>query len=388
MENRKQIQRGLNSDSSESPSSRAAKAALSLSWDRENTSPSLLGVGILTRSDRREEGEDAAAKFHGLKTEGRGVKRAGDDPELFGAAGGGVDPFRVAAGEGDVFFVTDEKDGEGSRGHGFFRRDFGGMESRERFAAIEKRPTEGREERFSEERRPAQPGVIVGRFAKAGEGRFGDNRFDARIGCGGLQGDPCAHGFAQNEDMFWQRTVRPAGPVPLDRKTGIHEGRKHCVNDGSSIIAFEPTIRGDRAFAGAVSASVHHDDAVAGSQKKFGLADDADAVIGDAVKEEDPAAVGLRRGNFPAAEHGTVGGANVEVFAVSAGEGKGGVRFPNEVGSQFAPDGMEVGGADQPAGQSGQKWREEQKDECDADQAPAHVLSLQQDTRTRRMEFK
>jgi hypothetical protein len=92
----------------------------------------------------------------------------------------------VAAGKRNIFFVADEKDREGSCGHGFFRGDFGGVESRKRFPAIEKRPTERREERFSEERRPAQPGVIVGSFAKTCKGRFGDDCFDARIGRGGV----------------------------------------------------------------------------------------------------------------------------------------------------------------------------------------------------------
>src|SRR6266446_4064067 len=151
---------------------------------RENTNAKLAGVGILGGSHRREESKDAAAKFHGLKAESRGVKRPGDDPELLGTAGGGVNALRVAAGERDIFFVTNEKDGEGPRGYGFFRRDFGGMESRERFAAIKKRPTEGREECFSEERRPAQPGVIVRGFAETCERSFGDDSFDAGIGSG------------------------------------------------------------------------------------------------------------------------------------------------------------------------------------------------------------
>ena len=127
------------------------------------------------------------------------MKRARDDPELPGAAGGGVNPLRVAAGECDIFFVTDEKDGEGARGHGFFRRHFGGMEPRERFVAIEKRPTERREESFSEPGIFSEPSLIVSCFAKACERRFGDDCFDARIGRGGLQRNARAHGFAQCE---------------------------------------------------------------------------------------------------------------------------------------------------------------------------------------------
>jgi hypothetical protein len=45
-----------------------------------------------------------------------------------------------------------------------------------------------------------------------------------------------------------------------------------------------------------VGTGVHHNDAVAGAEEEFGLADDADAVVGDAVEEEYPVAVGT---NFP-----------------------------------------------------------------------------------------
>src|SRR6266436_8086264 len=152
---------------------------------------------------------------------------------------------------------------------------------------------------------------------------------------------------------------------------------EESVDDGAGVVAFEPAVGGRGAFAGAMGAGVHHDDAVTGAQEKFGLADDADAVIGDPVKKKHPASVGPGCGNFPAAEHYAVGSANVEVLAMPAGDGEGGVRFADEAGSQFAADGVEVGGADQPAGQSRQERREEQKDESNADQAAAHVVSLE-----------
>jgi hypothetical protein len=53
-----------------------------------------------------------------------------DFPQLLGAAGCRVDALRVAAGEGFVFFVADEKYGEGAGGDGFFGRDFGDGEAR------------------------------------------------------------------------------------------------------------------------------------------------------------------------------------------------------------------------------------------------------------------
>jgi hypothetical protein len=58
-----------------------------------------------------EEGEDAAAKFLRLEAEGGGVIGAGHDPQLFGAAGGSINHFGVAAGERVVLAITDKKDG-------------------------------------------------------------------------------------------------------------------------------------------------------------------------------------------------------------------------------------------------------------------------------------
>lgn len=123
------------------------------------------------------------------------------------------------------------------------------------------------------------------------------------------------------------------------------------------------------AFAGAVSAGVHHDDAVTGAKQELRLADDADAIIGDAVKEENPISVGIRRRDFPAAEHYAVGSADVEVFAVATGIGDGSVGFADEVGGEFAADGMEEGRGDEPAGDACQEWRKEKKDQQDADEA-------------------
>jgi len=113
------------------------------------------------------------------------------------------------------------------------------------------------------------------------------------------------------------------------------------------------------AFAGAVGTGVHHHHAIACAEEKFGLGDDADAVVGDAVEEEDPVAVGEVGADFPAVEHDAVGGADVEVCAVAAGVGEGGVGFADEVGSKFAADGVEEARSDQPACDACQDWREE-----------------------------
>ena len=70
---------------------------------------------------RREESEDAAAKFFGFKAVGGGVERARHDPKLFRAARGGVDHLRMAAGQGHIHFIANQEDGKRTRGDGFYR---------------------------------------------------------------------------------------------------------------------------------------------------------------------------------------------------------------------------------------------------------------------------
>ncbi len=149
----------------------------------------------------REEGEDAAAKFLGFKTVSGGVESAGDNPELFVAAGGGVNHFRMAAGKRDIFFITNQENRKSARGDSFDRRDFRNGKAGELFVAIEQRPGAGNEKSFTEPGIFSETGVVVGGFAHVGEGSFRDHGFDARIGGRGLQHDSCAHGFAESEEM-------------------------------------------------------------------------------------------------------------------------------------------------------------------------------------------
>src|SRR5271169_3912638 len=133
------------------------------------------------------------------------------------------------------------------------------------------------------------------------------------------------------------------------------------VDDGLGVVALEPAVGGEMAFAGAVGAGVHHDDAVAGTEEEFGLADDADAVIGYAVEEEDPGAIGAAGADDPAVEQDAIGGADVEVFAMAAGVGEGGVGFADEVWGELAADGVEEAGGYKPPSDTRQDGRQEEK---------------------------
>ena len=160
------------------------------------------GLGLRNVS---EKVENASLEFGGLEADGGGVEGAGDFPELFGAASGGVDELGVAAGEGFVFFVADEEDrercvrrrlflGRLPRRGGWliFRRDQRSIQLKGRKSVLP---------RSGERRRPS---VIERGFAQVGEGRFSDDSFDAGIDRGGLQRDARAHGFAEGEEM-WRR---------------------------------------------------------------------------------------------------------------------------------------------------------------------------------------
>ena len=325
----------------------------------------------------REKREDAAAEFFGLEAQGGGVEGARDDPELFGAARGGVDHFRMAAGKRLIHFIANEENGKRAGGDGFYRGNFRDRKTGEFFIAIQQRPGAGSEESLAEPGVFSQAGVIVRRFAEIGEGGFGNDGFDAGIGGRGLQRDAGAHGFAEGEDM--KRSPRK-GNWRMDRllQAGFFDGLEfpfsrsellagvaadfgpdQFVDDGAGVDAFEPAVGGGGAAAGAVGAGVHHDDAIAGAQQEFGLTDDADAVVSDSVEEEYPAAVGIFRADFPTTERRSIRCLHVEIFTAAAGDCEGGVGFAEEVGRQLAADGVEERRAGEPAADSRQERREE-----------------------------
>ena len=71
-------------------------------------------------------------------------------------------------------------------------------------------------------------------------------------------------------------------------------GRFQCVDDGARIAAFEPAVSGHRAVARAVRTSIHHYNVVAGGQQHKSVFEHAHAIVGDAVKQQNPVAAGVR----------------------------------------------------------------------------------------------
>ncbi len=96
------------------------------------------------------------------------------------------------------------------------------------------------------------------------------------------------------------------------------------------------------------------------------MADDADTVVRNTVKKKDPVAVGISRNNLPAAQKYPVRSANIEILAVCARNREGSVGFTDEVGGEFAADGVEECRTGEPSGRSGKERREEQENQQDA----------------------
>src|SRR5260370_10325008 len=141
------------------------------------------------------------------------------------------------------------------------------------------------------------------------------------------------------------------------------------VEDGGGGVALAQAIGWGGTAAGAVGSGVHHDDGVTGAQEEFRLTNDSDAVVGDAVEENDPTAVGVFRTDFPTSEKRSVLCANVEILARRSGEGEGGVGFANEVGSQHAANGMEERWGGEPSRHGRQERRGEEQNKSKAKEA-------------------
>jgi hypothetical protein len=120
-----------------------------------------------------------------------------------------------------------------------------------------------------------------------------------------------------------------------------------------------------------VGAGVHHDDTVAGTEQKFGLGYDADAVVRYAVEEEYPVGVRMVGADEPASQEDAVGGADVEVFAMAAAVGEARVGFADEVRGELTADGVEEIRGDEPAGDACQEGRQEEEEERDTDKTAA-----------------
>src|SRR2546423_15629842 len=90
------------------------------------------------------------------------------------------------------------------------------------------------------------------------------------------------------------------------------------------VIALEESVGGERASAGAVSARVGEEDCEYMGEEELSVSEHADAVVAEAVEQENSVAVRVMRADGPGAEGGLVGGGDGCVGEVGV-EGVSGV---------------------------------------------------------------
>ncbi len=95
----------------------------------------------------------------------------------------------------------------------------------------------------------------------------------------------------------------------------------------------------------------------------------AHAIVGYAVKEQDPIAGGFRRAHFPSAKNAAIGSAHVEVFAVGVVLREGDIRLLDEFWRKRALHRMQEPWRNDPAGYRGDERREDKELEKEAGRA-------------------
>jgi hypothetical protein len=292
-----------------------------------------------------EEAQHATREFIGLIAECCGVVGLWNGPQGFWAGCGRINSFSVAARERRIFRVANQKNRKRPGGDGSFRRDVRRGKAGNGLTTRQHDPCSRGKKCFSQQWIFLESGVVVGSFANAGEGRFGNDRFDTRVDSGGLQRDSSAHGFSEGKGM-----------------SGVLGGYEFIENS-ARVVAFEPAVGCDRALTLTVRARVHHRDAVAGAKKKARVHEDPHAIIRDAVEEQDPGAIWMCRANFPTAKKRAVGRSDVERFASNAELAEGDIGLLDEVGRECAANGVEKSRSDEPAKNDGDERRGEKQGE-------------------------
>jgi len=151
--------------------------------------------------------------------------------------------------------------------------------------------------------------------------------------------------------------------------------REKCVIDRARIIPLEPAEGSHRTAAFAVRAGIHHDHAVSVSKKQFGVAECAEAVVRDAVKQDNPVAIRVCWPDFPAAQQDIIGCVHIKVFHSRAGAIEASGNACGVGCSQRASPRMQDGCSDRGAGKSGAGQNQESRSDARARNSPesSHV---------------
>ena len=172
----------------------------------------------------------------------------------------------------------------------------------------------GAEKRLAKKRIPVQACVVVTHFAQIGERILGDHAFDARFHGRGLQSDRRAH--------------RDAERIQVQHVFA----RIERIGNRNGVVTFLPAVRRHIPAALPVRPRIHHHDTVVMAQENLGCAQDARAIVRNAVEEQHPIAIRRWRSNLPAAQFDAIRRAHIEIDLSSARAVEHGLCFHHAIG--------------------------------------------------------
>ena len=140
------------------------------------------------------------------------------------------------------------------------------------------------------------PHAVVGDLTKISEGGFGDDGADVRVSVEGLEELRAAHGFAEGEDAARMELI-----VSIEQ---IVEEVDPLVD----VVALEQAVGRELAAAGAVGAGAGEEHGESVGQEELSVSGHADAVVAEAVEEEDGISAGVVWVDGPGAEDDVVWG--------------------------------------------------------------------------------
>ena len=140
-------------------------------------------------------------------------------------------------------------------------------------------------------------------------------------------------------------------------------GSNQRVNDRARIVALQPSVCRDCALTFSVGARIHQNDAIARAKNNQALLEHTHTIVGDAVEEEHPGAVGMCGANLPATQQNAIRSANVERFTQRSNLCEGSIGLLDEIGRERAADGMQKRRSDEPANHHSNDGRGEKQND-------------------------
>jgi hypothetical protein len=254
---------------------------------------------ILLLATIYKENQQSLFEFFGGGADGAAVPGIGHFPEfcLWGAR---VNRAGMADRDVAVEFSVNEENRDRRGGDGVFGGNLLHVEAVLQARAEKGDFHEGAEDGASDPRAQMKglSHAVVGDLTKSGEGRLGGYGAEAWMGIERLQELCGSHGFGETEDaagmIFRLQEVEP------------------LVN----VVAFEQAVGGERAAARAVGAGVGKQNGESVGEKELCVSGHSDAVVSEAVKEDNGVSIGAGGADRPGAQYRPVGRGDGRVVQV------------------------------------------------------------------------